>query len=223
MFVDLPMSTIEAKFAALLTEWLEVCSHVRDDIARWESHQPQRLVVPLFQRRYVWNEESQWDPLWNDLVRVAERYLNRRDKKYKSHFLGAVVLQQAPRQIGLMQERTIIDGQQRLTTLQLLLDALAAELQSVNAAVSAKRIEPLVTNDEPKPSLAPFHATPKRARQVEHRFAAARTHPLFLDEEFRELARRADKLSDDVRGFVEMRREFPSKMSKRTTSDTIRP
>jgi len=31
--------------------------------------QPQRLVVPLFQRPYVWNEEIQWEPLWNDVVR----------------------------------------------------------------------------------------------------------------------------------------------------------
>lgn len=35
--------------------------------------QPQRLVVPLFQRPYVWNEESQWEPLWADVVRVAAR------------------------------------------------------------------------------------------------------------------------------------------------------
>ncbi len=27
---------------------------------------PQKLVVPLFQRPYVWNEENQWEPLWND-------------------------------------------------------------------------------------------------------------------------------------------------------------
>src|SRR6266566_866551 len=37
--------------------------------------QPQRLVVPLFQRPYVWNEENQWEPLWNDVVRVADRLL----------------------------------------------------------------------------------------------------------------------------------------------------
>ncbi len=47
-----------------------------------------------------------------------------------------------------MQERTIIDGQQRLTTLQLLFDALHAELLSVNAIAPAKRIEPLVINAE---------------------------------------------------------------------------
>ena len=44
--------------------------------------QPQRLVVPLFQRPYVWNEENQWEPLWNDVVRVAERLLDRPDGKH---------------------------------------------------------------------------------------------------------------------------------------------
>src|SRR5215212_2020700 len=111
--------------------------------------QPQRLVVPLFQRPYVWNEENQWEPLWNDVVRVAERLLHEPHTKHYPHFLGAVVLQQIPSSTGLMQERTIIDGQQRLTTLQLLLDALHAELLSVQALQPAMRIEPLVTNAEP--------------------------------------------------------------------------
>jgi hypothetical protein len=111
--------------------------------------QPQRLVVPLFQRPYVWNEESQWEPLWNDVVRVTERFLERPTEKHHPHFLGAVVLQQVQKQTGQMQERTIIDGQQRLTTLQLLLDDLHAELIAVGAKQASLRIEPLVTNAEP--------------------------------------------------------------------------
>lgn len=111
--------------------------------------QPQRLIVPLFQRPYVWNQETQWEPLWEDVVRVAERVLANPNEKHQPHFLGAVVLQQMPNQSGLMQQRTIIDGQQRLTTLQLLLDALAAELNAVQALPSAARIEPLVSNNEP--------------------------------------------------------------------------
>jgi hypothetical protein len=111
--------------------------------------QPQRLVVPLFQRPYVWNEENQWEPLWNDVVRVAERLLSEPRAKHSPHFLGAVVLQQLQSATGLMQERTIIDGQQRLTTLQLLLDALHAELLAADATTPALRIEPLVSNAEP--------------------------------------------------------------------------
>jgi hypothetical protein len=111
--------------------------------------QPQRLAVPLFQRPYVWNEENQWEPLWNDLIRVAERVLARPADKHHPHFLGAVVLQQVPKQTGQLQERTIIDGQQRLTTLQLLLHALCVQLRSISATQPAMRIEPLVTNSEP--------------------------------------------------------------------------
>jgi hypothetical protein len=107
---------------------------------------PQRLVVPLFQRPYVWNEENQWQPLWDDVARVAERKLAKPSDRHAPHFLGAVVLQQVPNPIGLMQQRTIIDGQQRLTTLQLMLDALHAELVAANATQPALRIEQLVTN-----------------------------------------------------------------------------
>lgn len=117
--------------------------------------QPQRLVVPLFQRPYVWNEENQWEPLWDDVTRVADRLLNHPSKKQHPHFLGAVVLQQVQKQTGLMQERTIIDGQQRLTTLQLLLDALHEELLLAKTLAPALRIEPLVEN------AAPFCSRPE--------------------------------------------------------------
>jgi hypothetical protein len=110
--------------------------------------QPQRLVVPLFQRPYVWNEDSQWEPLWNDVTRMAERVLQRPHDKQPAHFLGAVVLQQVQNPVGLMQTRTIIDGQQRLTTLQLLLDALHAELMRVDALPPAMRLQTLVANSE---------------------------------------------------------------------------
>lgn len=111
--------------------------------------QPQRLIVPLFQRPYVWNQETQWEPLWDDVKRIGERVLANPLAKHYPHFLGAVVLQQMPNQAGLMQQRIIIDGQQRLTTLQLLLDALAAELVAAQAPQSAARIEPLVSNAQP--------------------------------------------------------------------------
>ena len=110
---------------------------------------PQRLIVPLFQRPYVWNEEKQWEPLWNDVIRITERVQQAPHEKHSPHFLGAVVLQQVQNPVGTLQERTIIDGQQRLTTLQLMFDALHAALVAVDAASPARRLEPLVMNDEP--------------------------------------------------------------------------
>lgn len=111
-------------------------------------NQPQRLMVPLFQRPYVWNEDNQWDPLWVDVIRVAQRVLDNPRARHQPHFLGAVVLQQLQNPVGTMQERTIIDGQQRLATLQLLLDALHAELLSFRAEQPARRLETLVQNDK---------------------------------------------------------------------------
>jgi hypothetical protein len=110
--------------------------------------QPQRLLVPLFQRPYVWNEELQWEPLWKDLERVATRLLQSPQTTQAPHFLGAVVLQQLPTPTSDLQQRTVIDGQQRLTTLQLLLDALHSEIAMVGATMPAARLEPLIANGE---------------------------------------------------------------------------
>src|SRR5690606_35833647 len=106
--------------------------------------QPQRLLVPLFQRPYVWNEELQWEAHWKDLDRVATSRLQSPQTNRAPHFLGAVVLQQLATPTSDLQQRTVIDGQQRLTTLQLLLDALHAEIAHVGAAMPPARLEPLV-------------------------------------------------------------------------------
>lgn len=90
---------------------------------------PQHLVVPLFQRPYVWDEADQWLPLWQDIARLAELRL-KDPYTQPSHFLGAVVLQAVDGQHGAVPAKNVIDGQQRLTTLQLFIDASAAVFES---------------------------------------------------------------------------------------------
>jgi hypothetical protein len=107
---------------------------------------PQRLLVPLFQRPYVWDEDRQWRPLWHDVSRLAEKVL-RQDHSAK-HFLGAVVLQQENTPIGTLTVRTVIDGQQRLTTLQLLFDAILEEIRKLGFEDSARRLVDLVENGQ---------------------------------------------------------------------------
>jgi uncharacterized protein with ParB-like and HNH nuclease domain len=83
-----------------------------------------RYSVPLFQRPYVWNKDEQWQPLWDDVRALADRVLNPPPHKpVAGHFLGTVVLEQIPTPAIDMPQRQVIDGQQRLTTLQLLLKA----------------------------------------------------------------------------------------------------
>lgn len=82
----------------------------------------QRLDVPLFQRQYVWNEEQQWLPLWEDIERKFTEALDG-NKDTPNHFLGAMVLDQKQTPTGHVVVRQVIDGQQRLTTLQIFLAA----------------------------------------------------------------------------------------------------
>ena len=107
---------------------------------------PQRLLVPLFQRPYVWSEEHQWAPLWQDVERIADKVLVA-DHSAR-HFLGAVVIQQEMTSTGTLMVRTIIDGQQRLTTLQLLFDAIHEEIHAVGLESVARRLTELVENSE---------------------------------------------------------------------------
>lgn len=109
--------------------------------------QSQRLDVPLFQRPYVWNEGNQWEPLWNDINHAVDR-LEEGGGDGQPHFLGAVVLQQTTNPTGSLQTRIVIDGQQRLTTLQVLLDAIQAQFEALGAANPARRLETLIVNPE---------------------------------------------------------------------------
>lgn len=81
-----------------------------------------RLEVPLFQRQYVWSQDEQWMPLWEDIERKFTEYLEGR-KDAPVHFLGAMVLDQKQTPITHVAKRQVIDGQQRLTTLQIFLSA----------------------------------------------------------------------------------------------------
>jgi hypothetical protein len=120
--------------------------------------QQTRYTVPLFQRPYVWKKEDQWQPLWDDIREAAERVLNAAGKPVASHFLGTVVLDQTLNPTYSLPRREVIDGQQRLTTLQLVLKAAEHALDQLRSVVadddqalravdiSSRQIAPLTSN-----------------------------------------------------------------------------
>ncbi|HWK25193.1 MAG TPA: DUF262 domain-containing protein [Solirubrobacter sp.] len=108
---------------------------------------PQHLVVPPFQRPYVWEQEEQWAPLWQDVRRLAELRPAQPAADIK-HFLGAIVVQAQQPILGGLSASSIIDGQQRLTTLQLLMDATAAALEAAGHDHLAGQLDQLTHNDE---------------------------------------------------------------------------
>jgi hypothetical protein len=105
-------------------------------------------VIPAYQRPYVWNEEDQWAPLWDDIIRVSESYLRDEPKPFASHFLGAVVFEIVRASSAGITELEVIDGQQRLTTLQLLLDSVEAILTELGHNEDAERLEELIPNKQ---------------------------------------------------------------------------
>jgi alkylated DNA nucleotide flippase Atl1 len=109
--------------------------------------QPQHLVVPPFQRPYVWEKEEQWAPLWQDVRRLADLRLSQ-PSAGATHFLGAIVVQAQEPILGDVQASSIIDGQQRLTTLQLLMDATAATLEAAGHDDLAGQLNRLTHNED---------------------------------------------------------------------------
>lgn len=85
--------------------------------------------------------------VWDDIRRQAERRLEGKNA-IPAHFLGAVVLQDQSAPAGQLPRRTIIDGQQRLTTLQLAIDAAHAVLSGCGQAKLASQLQRLTANPE---------------------------------------------------------------------------
>ncbi|MDQ5897239.1 MAG: hypothetical protein QG612_1325 [Pseudomonadota bacterium] len=95
----------------------------------------EQYMIPLFQRGYVWTLRDQILPLWEDLIdrmdaltefkNNSAKVGSKKLKTWRKHFLGTVVVGEAK---GGGREavpaREVIDGQQRITTLQILLLAL---------------------------------------------------------------------------------------------------
>ncbi|HEV3036879.1 MAG TPA: DUF262 domain-containing protein [Candidatus Angelobacter sp.] len=100
-------------------------------------------VVPLFQRPYTWSEK-QWRTLWDDVM-VFYPAEDTDDKA--THFMGAVVTMSARSVPVGVSKFLIIDGQQRLTTISILMCAVRDMLRS-EQQVARRRIQQFyLTND----------------------------------------------------------------------------
>jgi hypothetical protein len=152
---------------------------------------PRRYVIPLFQRPYVWSRESQWEPLWEDIVERADLELNAKsskDRESPPHFLGAIVIQQRRTYGDELLAHDVIDGQQRLTTFQILLFALRDIAAAGDDKNTAESIASWTRNGNPiaEPDVEQFKVWPT-SRDVEQfrlvatagsREAVEKAHPV---------------------------------------------
>lgn len=82
-----------------------------------------QFVIPIYQRTYSWTEKE-CRQLWDDIIRTG------RDENLVAHFVGSIVyIEKGLSNLTTQEPLLVIDGQQRLTTLTLLLAALANTLE----------------------------------------------------------------------------------------------
>ncbi|MGL2808179.1 GmrSD restriction endonuclease domain-containing protein [Helicobacter pylori] len=106
----------------------------------FEENQNNQFVIPIYQRLYSWKKE-QCEQLWDDIIKIGG------NDKANGHFIGSIlyVLDGNTPSSPLL----IIDGQQRLTTITLLLIALRNHLNKeveILGKFSRKKIESYLIN-----------------------------------------------------------------------------
>lgn len=90
--------------------------------------------VPIYQRRYVW-EEKNWDMLWNDITKMSNQ-----------HFTGIIVTRRHD-DTGDLEKYDVIDGQQRITTFQIMLCVIRDVCLSKSYIGKAEEADRLIKNE----------------------------------------------------------------------------
>jgi uncharacterized protein with ParB-like and HNH nuclease domain len=126
-----------------------------------------RYVVPLFQRQYVWSREEQWLPLWEDIQRKVVEKLD--GKEGPVHFLGAMVLDQKRAYGNQVPLHLVIDGQQRLTTFQIILAAFRDVCRKLGQTALAEECERYLLNSGimAEPEIERFKVWPTQLDRVQ--------------------------------------------------------
>ena len=97
-----------------------------------------QYVLPIFQREYAW-EEEEWQTLLDDVIETYHESHN----PHHEHFLGSLVVIEEDSKKTLFQSYTLVDGQQRLTSISLLLAALR---DLIDAPAARRQIDRYLTN-----------------------------------------------------------------------------
>ena len=115
------------------------------------------LMIPLFQRRYVWGRDE-WNQLWEDVASLEGEGDN-----LPPYFMGPVVLARINRDSKHIPSCQVIDGQQRLLTFSILLCAIrdVASYPEINDEKTAKRIEKYLINSDEEGNPGRYKVHPR--------------------------------------------------------------
>ncbi|GAA7480217.1 DUF262 and DUF1524 domain-containing protein [Helicobacter pylori] len=108
----------------------------------FEENQNNQFVIPIYQRLYSWKKE-QYEQLWDDIIKIGG------NDKMNGHFIGSILYVRVDDTHS--SPLLIIDGQQRLTTITLLLIALrnrSSEEVEILEKFSRKKVESYLINSD---------------------------------------------------------------------------
>lgn len=126
---------------------MDAKAHDLDYILR----QRQQWVVPVYQRHYAWEsaKDGQIPKAWADL---RDRAIERLESQTRfPHYFGAIIYSEPPKQpFGAIQKRFLVDGQQRITTFNLVIAALREVASKLGIEHTVNIAEAYLFNDEGK-------------------------------------------------------------------------
>lgn len=105
-------------------------------------------VLPHFQREYAWDKDN-WQTLLDDVLGIYRVY---DEKAPPEHFMGTLVVINDGVQHGVIPVFRLVDGQQRLTTISLMLCALGRLMREIHPTLS-KKIQKLLVNEDEQNDL----------------------------------------------------------------------
>jgi uncharacterized protein with ParB-like and HNH nuclease domain len=100
-------------------------------------------ILPHFQREYAW-EKPNWQTLLKDLVSIYDLYSEDNEPE---HFMGALMVINDGTRNGTVPAFKLVDGQQRLTTISLILCVLSRIVENTHPAIY-KKAQRLLTNPD---------------------------------------------------------------------------
>ncbi len=158
-----------------------------------------QFIAPIYQRTYSWTE-SQCRQLWEDILRAGS------NDEISAHFVGSIVyIHEGYFQIASQSQLLVIDGQQRLTTVSLIIEALARHLEGSEPldGFSDKKLRhyyllnPL-ENDERRYKLLLTQTDKRSLLSLVDQKPLPADHSLRVKENFDYFEKRVNALGDDL-------------------------
>lgn len=124
-----------------------------------------QYLVPHFQRPYTWQRKN-WDTLWTDIEALVQG--EPHGNAPPEHFMGAIVTAPAHSVPEGVTKYLLIDGQQRLTTLLLVLTALRDRARQLEDNKLANRIHELYLTNRYQEGTDQYKLLPTRGDEPKH-------------------------------------------------------